>query len=100
MASSQSPFGNRRNYDLRIDNVDKDILINQMKAQIFEYEQHEKDYDSLNHKFRNLQNELSFVNEEKLRFEYETKQKLDSLNKRNIDLRAENENLQLNLNDK
>ena len=43
---------------------------------------------------------LSYVNEEKLRFEYESKQRLDSLNKRNIDLRAENENLQLNFNDK
>lgn len=40
------------------------------------------------------------MNDEKLRFEYETKQRLDSLNKRNIDLRAENDNLQLNLNDK
>jgi len=64
MSSSQTPFGRRvfifikkKNFDLKLDSTEKDILISQLKAQIFEYEQHEKDYDSLNHKFRILQNE-------------------------------------------
>lgn len=36
---------------------DKDRLIAQLKAQIFEYEQEDKNYLLLNQKFRSLQNE-------------------------------------------
>ena len=56
-----SPFGrskeNRFNDKVKIDSSDKDILISQLKAQIFELEQNEKNYTVLNQKFRNLQNE-------------------------------------------
>ncbi len=43
---------------------------------------------------------LSLVNEEKLRLEYDLKQRTESLSKQISDLRSENENLQLNYNDK
>jgi len=76
------------------------MLISQLKAHIFELEQHEKDYDNLNHKYRGLQNEAALLNEEKLRLEYELKQRTENLSKQISDLRAENENLQLNLNEK
>jgi chromosome segregation ATPase len=76
------------------------MLISQLKAHIFELEQHEKDYDNLNQKFRNLQNECSLLNQEKLRLEYEIKQRSESQNKQIIDLRTEIENIQLDFNDK
>ena len=76
------------------------MLISQLKAHIFELEQHEKDYDNLNQKFRNLQNECSLLNQEKLRLEYEIKQRTESQNKQNVDLRNDLENLQANFNEK
>jgi chromosome segregation ATPase len=76
------------------------MLISQLKAHIFELEQHDKDYDNLNQKFRNLQNECSLLNQEKLRLEYELKQRTDSQHKQILELRAELENVQLNFNDK
>lgn len=42
---------------MKSDSADKDVLISRLKAHIFELEQHERDYDALNHKFRNCQNE-------------------------------------------
>jgi len=44
-------------YDVKIDSSDKDILISQLKAQIFELEQNDKNFQGLNQKFRSLQNE-------------------------------------------
>jgi chromosome segregation ATPase len=76
------------------------MLISKLKAHIFELEQGEKDYDNLNHKFRNLQNDCALLNEEKLRLEYELKQRGDSHSKYILDLRSENENLQLTYNEK
>lgn len=43
------------NYDSSIS--DKDKLISQLKAQLFEYEQEERMYLQLNQKYRTLQNE-------------------------------------------
>jgi chromosome segregation ATPase len=85
---------------VKIDSKEKDMLISQLKAHIFELEQHEKDYDNLNQKFRNLQNECSLLNQEKLRLEYEIKQRSESQNKQNLDLRTELENIQLDFNEK
>ena len=47
----------QNNYDLKLDQADKDILISQLKAHIFELEQHDKNFDGLNSKYRALQNE-------------------------------------------
>jgi hypothetical protein len=43
--------------DIKFDSSDKDILISQLKAQVFELEQNQKNYNNLNQKFRNIQNE-------------------------------------------
>lgn len=42
----------------------------------------------------------SILNEEKIRLEYDLKQRTESMNKQILELRTENENLQLTLNDK
>lgn len=50
----QSPVVKR---DVRQDGAEKDVLISQLKAQVFELEQNERNFNGLNQKFRNLQNE-------------------------------------------
>ncbi len=52
--SSRSPYKMK---DIKIDSSDKDILISQLKAQVFELEQNEKNFNALNQKFRAIQNE-------------------------------------------
>ena len=42
----------------------------------------------------------SLLNEEKIRLEYDIKQRTEAMNKQIVDLRSENENLQLALNEK
>ena len=83
-----------------MESKEKDMLISQLKAHIFELEQHDKDYDTLNHKYRQLQNDCTLLNEAKLRLEYELRQKDENYNKQICDLRNENENLQLGYNEK
>jgi len=87
-------------YEIKVGNKEKDMLIAQLNAHIHELEQQEKDYDLLNQKFRQLQNEYSLLKDNKLRLEYELKQRDEAYNKRICDLRGENENLQLGYNEK
>ena len=62
--------------------------------------QNEKNFNSLNLKVRALQSEVNVVSEEKLRLEYELKQRVESTDKQILDLRQTVENLQLELSDK
>ena len=87
-------------YNVKVGSREKDMLISQLNAHIQELEQKEKDYDLLNQKFRQLQNEHSLLKDNKLRLEYELKQRDEAFNKRICDLRGENENLQLGFNEK
>ena len=87
-------------YEVKVGNKEKDMLIAQLNAHIQELEQQEKDYDLLNQKFRQLQNEYSLLKDNKLRLEYELKQRDEAYNKKICDLRGENENLQLGFNEK
>ena len=87
-------------YEVRVGNKEKDMLIAQLNSHIQELEQQEKDYELLNQKFRQLQNEYSLLKDNKLRLEYELKQRDEAYNKRICDLRGENENLQLGFNEK
>ena len=54
---------------------DKENLISQLKSQIFDLEQNEKNYQLLQNKYKNLSNDFSILNEEKLRLEYKKKKK-------------------------
>ena len=86
--------------DIRVNSPEKDLVISQLKSQIFELEQNEKNFSSLHNKFRSLQSDYTLLSQEKLRLEYDLKQRTDSLNKQVAELRNENENLQVTLNDK
>jgi chromosome segregation ATPase len=96
---SCAPIGDN-DYEVKIGSKEKDMLICQLNAHIQELEQQEKDYDLLSQKFRQLQNEYSLLKENKLRLEYELKQRDETYNKRICELRGDNENLQLGFNEK
>ena len=81
-------------------NKEKDILISQLKAHIFELELHEKDYNLLNERYCQLQQDFAILNDCKLKLECEIKLKDEEFSKNIYDLQGENENLQLNLNEK
>ena len=81
-------------------NPEKDLLISQLKAEIFEKEQNEKNFSLLQSKFRNLQNDLQLLSETKLHLEYELRTKTDAGNKAISDLKNENENILNELNEK
>ena len=87
-------------YEVKVGDKEKDMLIAQLNAHIQDLEQQEKNYDLLNQKFRQLQNEYSLLKYNKLRLEYELKQRDEAYNKKICDLRGENENLQLGFNEK
>jgi chromosome segregation ATPase len=87
-------------YSPKLQENEKDLIISQLKAQVFELEQNEKNFNSLNLKVRALQSEINVVSEEKLRLEYELKQRVETTDKQILDLRQTVENLQLELSDK
>ena len=79
---------------------EKDMLISQLKARIFELELHEKDYDVLNERFKKMQSEFAALNDSKNQLECEKKLREDELNQHITELQCENENLQINFNEK
>ena len=79
---------------------EKDMLISQLKARIFELELHEKDYDVLNERFKKMQSEFAALNDCKNQLECEKKLREDELNQHITELQCENENLQINFNEK
>ena len=81
-------------------NPEKDLLISQLKAEIFEKEQNERNFALLQSKFRNLQNDFQLLSEAKLHLEYELRNKTDNGNKAISSLKAQNENILNELNDK
>ena len=100
---SQNMYSNQNlnissNMDLR--NPSERDLISQLKSQVFDLEQNQKSYEALQTKFKSLSNDASILNEEKMRLEYELKQKTETSNKIISDLQTELENLQNTLNEK
>lgn len=87
------------NRSIARDTIDfeKDSLISNLRKQIFELEQNEKNYNNLNAKYRSLQNDFNVACEDKLRQEYEFKQRLDSANKQISELKSDFEAVQQTL---
>jgi len=90
----------RNNFENNISDNSKDQKISQLKAKILDLKQHQKDYDSLNQRYKQLLNDFSLLNEAKLRLEYEIRQRESEYNRRISDIKGENEILHLGLNDK
>lgn len=91
---------NRVEYDKNLESKEKDVIISQLKAKIFELELHEKDYDKLNERYKLLENEFAILNNSKNNLEKEKMKKDDEYNKIFLELQSENENLQNEFNDK
>ena len=87
---------NNSNYDLN----ERENIIAQLKSQVFDLEQNAKDYNTLQTKCKQLVNEASYLNEEKIRLEYELKQKTQNSDKIISELQSEKENLENTLNEK
>lgn len=90
------------NRNLNRDPLDyeKDNLITNLRKQIFEMEQNEKNYNTLNSKYRTLQNDFTLACEDKLRQEFEYKQRLDAANKQISELRGDFESVQQTLDER
>ena len=99
MSLNNSNQLNNSSFDLN-DRDNKDNLINKLKSQVFDLEQNAKDYNILQAKCKQLANETSILEEEKIRLEYELKQKTQNSNKIISELQTEKENLQNTLNEK
>ena len=89
-----------KEYSLPSSNNDKDMLISQLKSKIFELELHEKDYDILNERYKQLQMDLAALNDSKHLLECEKAEREEEYNKIVDDLQCENENLQMGFNEK
>ena len=97
--SPRSPC-NRRLYGENCLNKEKDILISQLKAHIFELELREKDFNILKERYCNLEKEVAALNESKLGLDCEKKIREEKYNNHINGLVCENENLQNKFNEK
>ena len=79
---------------------EKDMLISQLKSKIFELEFHQKDYDVLNERFKQLKIDFASLNDSKNLLELEKDKREEEYNRIIGDLQCENENLQIGFNDK
>ena len=77
-----------------------DDEIAQLKSDLFERQQNEKDYCALESKFRQLQNDLQLLSEEKLRLEYELRKTENETNKSIPTFQCENLNLRKEIDEK
>ena len=87
-------------YNINCENKEKDMLISQLKAHIFELELREKDYNILNEKYNQLLCDVAQLNDCKLQLECEKKLREEKFNKCLCQLQGENENLQQSFNEK
>ena len=97
---SLNPECSKIEFDICQEGKEKDILISQLKARIFELELHEKDYDVLNERYNQMKNEFATLNECKNQLECENKLRDEEFNKYLSELQSDNENLQIGFNDK
>ena len=70
-----------------------DLMITNLKAEIFEKQQNGKDYCALENKFRQLQNEIQMLADQKLSLEEELNKSRNAGNLQISNLRTENENI-------
>ena len=91
---------NRIVYNINNTGKEKDIIISQLKAKIFELELHEKNIDLLNERYKQLECEFCSLNDYVHHLECEKKIRDEEINNHIIDLQNEKENLQIDFNQK
>ena len=97
--SPRSPC-NGRCYNINCESNEKDKIISQLKAHVFELELKEKDCNTLNERYNQLLRDIAQLNDCKLQLECEKKLRDEKYNKSLCQLQGENENLQLSFNEK
>lgn len=97
---SPSSLCSRNCYNINRENKEKDMLISQLKAHVFELELREKDYNTLKERYNQLLHDIAQLNDCKIQLECEKQLRDDKFNKSLCQLQGENENLQLSFNEK
>ena len=87
-------------YEVKHSSKGMDSTISKLKTRLFDLEQQEKDYNALSQKLAQLKKDYSILLNLKNKLEQELKQKDEAYNQRIVNLRGENENLQLSYNEK
>ena len=87
-------------YEAKHSSKGMDSTISKLKTRLFDLEQQEKDYNALSQKLAQLKKDYSILLNLKNKLEQELKQKDEAYNQRIVNLRGENENLQLSYNEK
>ena len=82
-----------------MENNEKDLIISNQKTYIYQLELKEKEFDNLNQKYLELQNEYENLERYKNQLELEIKQKDNNYNRDISILRADNESSQLKQNE-
>lgn len=86
-------------YRGKVGNEAEEIIRN-LNGKIFELEQDQKNFSNLNLKYKGLQSDFNDLSEDKLRMEYEFKQKIDQMSKQILELKEDNANLQQTLDER
>ena len=94
------PRYNRIEYNINRVGKEKDILISQLKAKIFELELHQQNLDLLKERYKELECEFCSLNDYVHHLECEKKIRDEEINNHIIDLQSEKENLQIDFNQK
>jgi chromosome segregation ATPase len=84
----------------QVESDQKDLIISQMKAEIFELRQNERDYQDLSSQFMNLDHRYNILQDEKLRSESEYKTRNDLTLKTVANLRTDIDTLKANIAEK
>ena len=82
-----------------MENNEKDLIISNQKTYIYQLEIKEKEFDSINQKYIELQNEYNNLDKYKNQLELEIKKKDNNYNRDISILRADNESLQIKQNE-
>ena len=77
-----------------------DLLITNLKSDIFDKQQNRKDYNTLLNKYNQLQEEISFISSEKQILQKELNKKMHQDKEIINEIKSENENLNQELNKK
>jgi len=84
----------------QVESDQKDLIISQMKAEIFELRQNDRDYQDLSGQFYNLDHRYNILQEEKLRGEIEYKNRNDLTLKTIANLKTDVDTLKSNISEK
>lgn len=100
VSECSTPICNRTCYDINCAGKEKDILISQLKAHIFELELREKDFNSLKERYNQLLHDIACLNDCKNQLECEKKARDCHFNQNINQLENENQSLQIGFNEK